>query len=143
MSISDEERLQRLVTNARLLESYLNEVSARQSMVARAILESNAALEAIKGFSSQGNSDLLVPIGGGLFLKALAPPPDVVIVNVGADVAVEKTREEAIAYMEERVKDLEKATSVLESQKAELTSRVNSERAAIGRLIEKQRKASP
>jgi len=124
-----------------MLEAYFNEINARESLLARAIIESKAALEAIRSFPSDKTSDLLVPIGGGIFLEVSAKPPDKLLVSIGADVMVEKTKDSTINFLEDRIKELENAVSNLEAQKAELIKRMDSKRATISGILEKQRKA--
>ena len=137
--MSDEERLQALVAELRVLESYYNEVDARETVLARAILENRAALEAVKSLPQTSLSEILVPIGGSVFIHAQAPPPDSLIVNVGADVAVEKTRDGTVTFLEERIQEMEKAVTTLETQKGDLGSKINSIRLEINSLLEKSR----
>lgn len=139
--MSEQEKLQSLVAELRMLETYFNEIDTRESLLGRALVESRAALDTIKGFSSNEPSDLLVPIGGGLFLKASAQPPDRLIINVGAGTMIEKTKEDAIAFLETKIKEIEEAITKFESQKADLARRMDSNRTAISELLEKQRRA--
>jgi len=139
--LSEQEKLQSLVAELRMLETYFNEIDTRESLLGRALVESRAALDTIKGFSSNEPSDLLVPIGGGLFLKASAQPPDRLIINVGAGTMIEKTKEDAIAFLETKIKEIEEAITKFESQKADLARRMDSNRTAISELLEKQRRA--
>lgn len=124
-----------------MLEAYFNEINARESLLARAVMESRAALEAIRGFPRNETSDLLIPIGGGIFIEASAKPPERLLVSIGADVIIEKTKDGAISFLEDRIKELENAISNLEAQKAELVKRIESNRVAISTILEKQRKA--
>ncbi|MGQ9718792.1 MAG: prefoldin subunit alpha [Nitrososphaerales archaeon] len=139
--MSEQEKLQSLVAELRMLEAYFNEIDARESLLGRALVESRAALDTIKGFASNEPSDLLVPIGGGLFLKASALPPDKLIINVGAGAMIEKTKEDAMAFLETRIREVEEAITKFESQKADLARRMDSNRTAISDLLEKQRRA--
>jgi len=138
--VSEQERLQSLAIELRMLEGYFNEINTRESLLARAVMESRAALEAIRSFPSNEVSDFLVPIGGGVFIEASAKPPDKLIVNIGANVMVEKTKEGIINFLEERAKEIGNAISNLEAQKAELAKRIDANRAAISSILEKQKK---
>jgi prefoldin alpha subunit len=124
----------------RMLEGYFGEINTRESLLARAIVESRAALEAIRSFPSNETSDVLVPIGGGVFIEVSAKPPDKLLVSIGADVMIEKTKDGAVSFLEERIKELENAISNLEGQKAELAKRIESNRAIISSILEKQKK---
>ncbi len=123
-----------------MLEGYFGEINTRESLLARAIVESRAALEAIRSFPSNETSDVLVPIGGGVFIEVSAKPPDKLLVSIGADVMIEETKDGAVSFLEERIKELENAISNLEGQKAELAKRIESNRAIISSILEKQKK---
>ena len=85
--LSEEEKVQSLVSELRVLETYTTEINNRISLLARAIMENRGALELIKTYPDKDITDILVTIGGGLFLKASAPPPEKFIVNIGAQIA--------------------------------------------------------
>jgi prefoldin alpha subunit len=129
-----------LAIELRMLEGYFNEINTRESLLARAVMESRAALEAIRSFRINEASDFLVPIGGGVFMEASAKPPDKLIVNIGANVMVEKTKDSTTNFLEERTKEIESAISNLEAQKAELAKRIDANRTAISSILEKQKK---
>ncbi|MGB9660328.1 MAG: prefoldin subunit alpha [Nitrososphaerales archaeon] len=138
--MSDQERIQSLAMELRMLEGYFGEINTRESLLARAIVESRAALEAIRSFPSNEISDVLVPIGGGVFIEVSAKPPEKLLVSIGADVMIEKTKDGAVSFLEERIKELENAISNLEGQKAELAKRIESNRAIISSILERQKK---
>ncbi|MCP8310882.1 MAG: prefoldin subunit alpha [Candidatus Methylarchaceae archaeon HK02M1] len=140
--MSEQEKLQSLVLELRMLEETFKEIDARESIVASAIIESRSAIEAIKEFPSGDPSEILMPIGGGIFFEASAPPPDKFLINIGAGAVVEKTKEETVNFLEERIKELERAILTFESQKADLVNRINSNRAAINSIVEKQKRTS-
>jgi len=54
-----EETVNALVVEIRVLESTYNELSARQNLLQRALLESRAALDSIKGLAGQTESEVL------------------------------------------------------------------------------------
>ena len=137
--MSDEEKVQSLVSELRVIETYTTEINNRISMIARAIMENRGALELIKTYPDEKITEILVTIGGGLFLKASAPPPEKFIVNVGAQLALEKTKDDAIVYIEERLKEFENAINTLESQRIELSKKMESNKIQINSLVQKQR----
>jgi prefoldin alpha subunit len=137
--LSEEEKVQSLVSELRVIETYTTEINNRISMIARAIMENRSALELIKTYPDKKITEILVAIGGGLFLKASAPPPEKFIVNVGAQLALEKTKDNAISYIEERLKELENAVNTLESQRIELSKKMESNKIQINSLVQKQR----
>src|ERR1700751_2577932 len=95
--LTEEETVNALVLESRVLESTYNELSGRQNMLERALIESRAALETIKGLSEQKSSEILTQIGGGAMLRSEPPSVDGVLVSVGSGVVIEKPKAEAVA----------------------------------------------
>jgi prefoldin alpha subunit len=135
---SAEETLNALVVETRVLESTYNELSARQNLLERALLESRAALDAIKGLSEQHAGEILTQIGGGAMLRSPPPTTDNVLVSVGAGVVIEKPKDEALALLEERTRDLEKTIVSLIGQRNEIADRLNSDRQLLNSLVAQQ-----
>ena len=129
-----EETANTLVVEIRVLESTYNELTARQNLLERALLEGRAALETIKGLSG-ADSEVLTQIGGGAMLHAPPPSTERVLINVGASVVIEKTREEAMAVLEERSRDVEKTIVSLIGQRNEIAQRLNSDRDLLNSLV--------
>ncbi|DAC72435.1 MAG TPA: prefoldin subunit alpha [Thermoplasmata archaeon] len=76
------------------------------------------------------NSDLLIPVGGGTFVNASLKSSSNVLIGVGAGVVIEKTIDEAVLKLEERMKriqeNLEKMVSLgqkIQSDAEELSNR--------------------
>lgn len=135
--MSDEEKVQSLIAEMRVLESILNDATSRQAFLIRIIGEAKAGITALKELSAS-SSEVLVPLGGGLFLKVNAQPPDKILVGLGADVVVEKSKDEAVSYAEERVKEVENAVMGLEAQRNDLTRRMFEKREAVSSIVAKQ-----
>ena len=63
------------------------------------------ALASLKEISKLSNGEtLLVPIGGNIMIRVSFLEDDKVLVNVGSGVVVEKSFNDAISYLEEKVK---------------------------------------
>ena len=120
----------------KLLESYYNEITTRQNAVARSIIESRSALESINNLSQDKSLEVLVPLGSGILTHAQVPPTDKFIVSIGADLAIEKTRTDTSFFIDERIKEMEKAMSMLNAQKLELGNKINSIKLEINKLLE-------
>jgi prefoldin alpha subunit len=132
-----EETVNALVVEIRVLESTYNELTARQNLLERALLESRAALDSIKGLSDQPPTEVLTQIGGGAMLRSQPPSTDHVLVSVGSSIVIEKPREEAVAMLEERSRDVEKTIVSLIGQRNEIAERLNSDREVLNNLVAK------
>ncbi len=132
---SDEDRVNNVVVEIRVLENTYNELSARQNLLERALLENRAALDAIKGLSGKGAGEILTQIGGGAMVRSPPPSVDRVLVNVGASVVIEKTREEALAILETRAKEVEHSIVSILGQRDEIAQRLESDRQILQALV--------
>ena len=135
---SDQDRINNLLSEIRVLEGGLEELSARQSFVERVLLDTNRSIDTIKGISSSGSEEALVPVGAGVLLRSVPPNVDMVLVNIGANVVVEKSKDEAIAFMEGRAKELEESLTTLISQRNQVAQRLDSDRRAAQTLLNGQ-----
>ena len=130
-----EDAVNALVVELRVLEGTYNELSARQNLLERAMLEGRAALDAIKGLSGQSSGEVLTQIGGGIMLRSSPPETERVLVSIGANLVVEKPRDEAVAILEERGREIEKTLISLLNQRNEIAQRLNSDREALNSLM--------
>lgn len=135
---SDDERINNLVAEIRVLEGALNEIATRQNFLERILIDSRTAVETIKGVDSTSSDEVLVPVGAGVLLRSVPPKVDKVLVNIGANVVVEKSRDEATKFMESRAKDLEESLGALISQRNQVSQRLDADRRAVQTLINKQ-----
>ena len=71
---------------------------------------------------------MLVPIGGGSFIKAAAATTDTLVVGMGAGVSVEKPREEAKQIVDKRIAELEKSMTALQQQLSQVMERMRANR---------------
>ena len=134
-----EETVNALLVEIRVLESTYNELTSRQSLLERALLESRAALDSIKGLSDQAPQEVLTQIGGGAMLRSQPPSADKVLVSIGANVVLEKPKEEAVAMLEERSRDVEKTIVSIIQQRNEIAQRLNSDREVLNGLVGQNR----
>ncbi len=108
----------------KLLEDYYEDLSSRESILLRLYREDKASVGSLTALKDAKSADLLVPIGGGAHLPVSFAGGGKVVVEVGAGVALEKSPEDAIAYLTARVKDIEDTLGKLNSQKKEVADRL-------------------
>ncbi len=133
-----EEQLNSLVVEVRVLEGTYNELTSRQNLLERALVESRSALDAIKGLADKPSDEVLMQIGGGAMLRGPPPSADRVMVNIGSNVVVEKPKEEAIALLDSRSRDVEKTIVSIISQRNEIAERLESDRQLLQTLLAQQ-----
>ena len=133
--LTPEETVNALVVEIRVLEGTYNEMTARQNLLERALLEGRAALDSIKGVDAHDSGEILTQIGGGALLRSKPPSTDTVLISVGSNVVIEKKKDEAVAILEERSRDIEKTLVSILGQRNELAARLNSDRELLNNLV--------
>lgn len=119
-----EQRINELVHHSRTLELYLNEVLEREATVTKLIEEARLASYALQNISLDKENEALMPLGVGVYLKTNIPSIDKLLVNIGAGVTIEKTREDTLHYIESRIKEFEIGLNQLTEQKKQITSQL-------------------
>jgi prefoldin alpha subunit len=135
---SDEDRLNSLLVEVRVLEGTYNELTSRQNLLERALLENRAALDAIGGLGDKPPGEVLMQIGGGAMLRGPPPSTDRVLVNVGSNVVIEKPKQEALAILESRGRELEKTVLSIVNQRNEIAERLESDRQLLQAVLAQQ-----
>lgn len=137
--MSEEERkVQSLLAEFRLLESRMNEANSQREILTRAFLDARAGVVTLKELDTSSTSEVLIPLGGGVFVNGTTPPVDKLLVAIGADVVVEKSIDEALKYLEERVKGMENAVVGLDAQRNDINNKIIEKREAINNIMAKQ-----
>ncbi|MDG6898536.1 MAG: prefoldin subunit alpha [Nitrososphaerota archaeon] len=132
---TDEEKVNAIVAEIRILEGTFNELSARQNMLERALLEARAALDAIKGLGETKEAEVLTQIGGGVLVRSPPPSVEKVLVNVGANMVIEKPRDEAVAMLETRTREVESTVISIQGQRNEIAERLEMDRQYLQTMV--------
>jgi prefoldin alpha subunit len=131
-----EQRINELVQQSRILEAYMNDIMTRQVTVSKLMEEAHLASNTIQNIHSESDVESLMPIGIGVYVKTTVPPIKKLIINFDAGVAIEKSREDALNYVETRIKEYEVAARQLEAQRQEITMRINQLQSQINQMIQ-------
>jgi prefoldin alpha subunit len=131
-----EQRINELVQQSRILEAYMNDIMTRQVTVSKLMEEAHLASNTIQNITSESDVESLMPIGIGVYVKTTVPPIKKLLINLDAGVAIEKSREGALNYVETRIKEYEVAARQLEAQRQEITMRINQLQSQINQMIQ-------
>jgi len=91
--------------------SRLQEELGKIELLKLELLKSIASMEGLKQ-----SKEVLLPLGGGAFAKAVVEDSDKVIINAGIDIFVEKPIDGAIKDLKETCEELEKAENKIKEQ---------------------------
>jgi prefoldin alpha subunit len=130
-----EQKVNELMQQSRVYEAYLNDIVSRQLTVGRLIEEARLASTTIQNTSAASEIESLMPVGIGVHIKARVPPVTTLLVSLGAGVTIEKTRDDALNYVEARIKEFEIAARQLETQKNELAARLDQIQSQVNQML--------
>jgi prefoldin alpha subunit len=131
-----EQKINEMVQQSRILEAYMNETITREATVTRLIGEARLASSAIQNVTGESEVESLMPVGIGVYIRALVPPVKKLLVNVGAGVTIEKSREDTVNYIESRIKEFEVALRQLAVQKQQIEMRMEQIQGQVNQMLQ-------
>jgi prefoldin alpha subunit len=90
----------------------------------------------MKSLHQKPNSDTLVPIGMGTYVQTKISSNDKIVLNIGAGIAVEKTYDSTINYLEARIKEIEVALQDTSAKKQEALARLEQGKEQMNQLMQ-------
>ena len=115
-----EEKTQQLLYQMQMLEGYFTELIQKEEAIISLFREASSAVVSLKAIDNKTDSETLVPMGLGTFVKTKLIPNQKLILNVGAGVAIEKDQNYAINFLESRLKEMEVALQETAGQKQQV-----------------------
>src|SRR5689334_6427061 len=131
-----EQKINEMVQQSRIFEEYMNETIIREATVTRLIGEARLASSAIQNVTGESELESLMPVGIGVYIRALVPPVKKLLVNVGAGVTIEKSREDTVNYIESRIKEFEVALRQLANQKQQIGMRMEQIQVQVNQMLQ-------
>ena len=119
-----EEQAQQLLQQMQMLENMFAELSQKENSIVNIIRDANSAIKSIQELKVNPNSESLVPVGMGTFIKTKPMSDEKIVVNVGAGVAIEKDHDSALNYLESKIKELEVALQETNSQRQQIAANI-------------------
>jgi len=123
---SDEARRQKIL-HYRILEQQMAQLQQQLQLLEQNIAEVTNTLAAIDDLkNSKPGSQMLAPISSGIFVKAELKDTDSFIVNVGANVTVEKSSEDVKKILESQSKEITEMRDEMMKGMEQLALQMNS-----------------
>jgi len=136
---SDEEVLRQSLVQLRVYEGSARALQARLDIVNAAISEFSLATSTLEGVKTQSpDSDTLIPVGGGSFVRGKLADVSKIVMGVGAGVAIEKPIQDSISEIKSRVTELGRARTGLQEQLTQTLVRIEEERGKLGEMVRRQ-----
>ncbi len=130
----DEKEMQENVVMYKLLDNMGKDLQKQMKLVQNKLAEVEAtrlAIEEIKKVK-EGN-EILIPVGNGVYGYGKIATAERVLVNIGANILLEKTPSEAEEFMAERREELLEASGKIERDMKKIVERMNEIADAVNR----------
>ena len=131
-----EEQAQQLMQQMQMLETYFTDLSQREGTLLSVLREAISAIESMKSLREKPHSDTLVPIGMGTYVQTKISSTDKIVLNIGAGIAMEKTYDSTINYLEARIKEIEIALQDTSAKKQEVVARLEHGKEQMNQLMQ-------
>ncbi len=131
-----EQEAQQLMYQMQMLENYFANFTQRENALINVLKDTASAIESIKGISEKKESETLVQVGTGIFVKTKISSNDKIFLNIGAGVSIEKDKDSAINFLESRIKEIEVALNETAAQKQEVALKLEQGKAEMNRMAE-------
>ncbi len=105
----NEEQLQQKYLKFQFLQQQVEQLSQQLEILNQQNAELEISINALRKLGrTKINNEILAPIADGIFLKGELKDNQKLIVNVGSDVAVEKTIPQVVKLLEKQKEELER-----------------------------------
>ena len=130
-----EEQTQQLLYQMQMLEGYFSELIQKEQAIISVIREASSAVVSLKAIDNKTDSETLVPMGLGTFVKTKLIPNQKLILNVGAGIAIEKDQNYAINFLESRIKEFQVALQDIDGQKQQVSASLEQGKQQMNQLL--------
>jgi prefoldin alpha subunit len=136
---SVDDQMRQMLVEIRFLENSARVLQSRLDYVAAALSETLTAISTLEG--TRGRSDdteTLLPIGSGSFVKAKIADAKNIVIGVGAGVCIEKPLEDSMKDLRVRSSELEKARVSVTQQLSQVLNQAEDYRAHLSDMARKK-----
>tara|TARA_B100000508_G_scaffold44972_1_gene35139 strand:+ start:1058 stop:1477 length:420 start_codon:yes stop_codon:yes gene_type:complete len=130
-----EEQTQQLLYQMQMLEGYFSELIQKEQAIISVFREASSAVVSLKAIDNKTDSETLVPLGLGTFVKTKLIPNQKLILNVGAGIAIEKDQNYAINFLESRLKEMQVALQEIGGQKQQVSASLEQGKQQMNQLM--------
>ena len=130
-----EDKTQQLLYQMQMLEGYFSELIQKEQAIISVFREASSAVVSLKAIDNKTDSETLVPLGLGTFVKTKLIPNQKLILNVGAGVAIEKDQNYAINFLESRLKEMQVAYQEIVGQRQRISASLEQGKQQMNQLL--------
>lgn len=134
--MEDREKLEKMVTELNQLQKQGETITQQIEQLNASLQDVTTAQEAVEGIKGAVGKETLIPVGAGCFITAELKSEDV-IVGVGAEVAIKKSREETLETLKKDKEEVENLIRSLSEQLDKINQYITSKRSEVEELMQK------
>ena len=136
---SIDDQMRQMLVEIRYLENSARVLQSRLDIVTAALSETLTAISTLEGTRGKSvDTETLLPIGSGSFVKAKLADSQNIIIGVGAGVCIEKPLEDSMKDLRLRSSELEKARVGVTQQLSQVLNQVEDYRAHLSDMATKK-----
>lgn len=132
--MEDRQKLEQMITEINQLQQQGEAIANQIEQLNLSLTDIKSASEALKGIEDSVGKELLIPVGAGCFINAELKSEDIVV-GVGAEVAVKKSREETIETLEKETKEVQDLITTLTNQLDVINKQIATQRPEAEKLM--------
>ncbi len=132
--MEDQQKLQEMANELNQLQQQGESITQQMEQLNASLADINSAMDALKGIKDAVGKETLVPIGAGCFIKTELKSEDV-IVGVGSDVAIKRSREETEETLKKDKQEVEKLINTLSETLQKVNDQIAERRPEAERLM--------
>ncbi len=137
--MNKDEELNRYMVQIEQYKEQMGQLEMQFHYLHAALADYNKAKMTLENLSNaDAGSEVLVPIGGGAFIGATAKNTSKVLMDIGGDLVTEKTPEDVIKKIDERLENLEKTQEKMNEMMQNLQNEATEVSAKAQQIISEQ-----
>lgn len=130
-----QDQLRRLLGELQMMRGTAETLQERLQMLQGAVTDLSIALTSVTGLrDAEEGAPILVPTGASTFVKANLGDLSTIIIDIGAEVSVDMTLEEAEENMRGRLEELQDISASVQQQLQQVVSQMQMHQDVINRL---------
>ena len=136
---SIDDQMRQMLVEIRYLENSARVLQSRLDIVTAALSETLTAISTLEGTRGKSvDTETLLPIGSGSFVKAKLADSQNIVIGVGAGVCIEKPLEDSMKDLRLRSSELEKARVSVTQQLNQVLNQVEDYRSHLSDMASKK-----
>jgi len=135
-----QNEIQQKLMQYQALENTLQELSQRREIFGMRLMEIEQTKQALDEIKDSKDSDVFVPLGSSVFLPGKLKEKEKMIVEVGADVALEKEPDQVKRILEEKKKILEEGLEDLQKDMMNIVKQMRTIQPELQKAMSQQQK---